>query len=132
MAQGTGRTRQVLSRGVEISLVPLDSFDTHSTVKNLTGHGVEEQVTVVGDGRVGQGGDDTVKQVHHTTLGGERTTNTLMGGGGRVLTGEVHSVEHGLYTCRGTTKFTGVCLVRVEVTKLGFLNKDFLNVLAVV
>ena len=41
-------------------------------------------------------------------------------------------MEHGLNTRRSATQLTGVSLVRVEVTKLGFLHKDFLNVLAVV
>ena len=132
MTQGTGRTRQVLSRGIEISLVPINSLNTHSTIENLTGHGVEEKVTVVSDSRVRQGGDNTVKQIHHTALGGERTTNTLMRSGHRILAREVHSMEHGLDTCRSATQLTGVSLVRVEVTKLGFLHKDFLNVLAVV
>ena len=54
VTQGTGSTRQVLGRGIEISLVPINSLNTHSTVKNMTGHGVEEKVTVVSDSRVRQ------------------------------------------------------------------------------
>src|SRR5699024_12797717 len=71
------RTRQVLGRGIEITLIPINSLNTHSTVENLTGHGVEEKVTVVSDSRVRQGGDNAVKQIHHTTLGGDRKSTRL-------------------------------------------------------
>src|SRR5699024_11341225 len=44
VTQGTGRTRQVLGRGIEIRFIPINSLNTHSTIENLTGHGVEEKV----------------------------------------------------------------------------------------